>query len=302
MTTITKAQSQGLSTPSISATTARAAVGTGDFSGNRAAPAGQASITQAVTNSISMSKNRAQFPGDRGKYYMTLWISSFSIRQSLTQVGSLDRHTQIILPLPANIFDFHQEQWVEEEYGMVAGVVSNLVNTGSIAGAATTAAASVLAGSAAQNLVNKGGNLFGKAANAFQTVLYRGPKFKSHQLKFKLAPRNPQESESIRYIIYLLNNAASPMLRYKGALFDFPDIVEAAYWPNSSWLHKFKPSVLQGIEVNYQGGGQKAFYGGSTAPESVELTLHMLELEYWTKGDFKNNTENNPYDGYHKGE
>lgn len=269
------------------------------------------SVAASIEKSLKLSGTRAQFPSDLGKYFMTLWISEFTTesRQTLTSVGHLNRHTQIVLPLPANIHDFQEEGWKEDDYGMIAGWLSQQLSTNfpslDPAGkAAAVAAADFFLGAAdkrARESMRLGTGMFAATVNAFQTVLYTGPKFKSHQLKFKLAPKSQEESAAIKRIIYLLHNAAAPKFEdgFGTSVFSFPDIIEAAYQPNSHYLHKFKPAVLRGVEVNFAGGGQKAFYGGSTAPESVELTLHMLELEYWVKGDYKDSPDGNtPYDGH----
>jgi hypothetical protein len=64
------------------------------------------------------------------------------------------------------------------------------------------------------------------------------------------------------------------------------------YMPNEEWLYKFKPAVIENMGINYAGGAnKKAFYRdesgpGSNPPESVEITLHLLETEFWIEQDY----------------
>lgn len=141
----------------------------------------------------------------------------------------------------------------------------------------------------------------GYSPNQFLTILLEGPRYKEYRFEWLLAPKNEQESASIKEIIRSFNNYMAPGLAAGGAIFTFPKIFKPAIMPNSRYMYKFKPSVLQGMEVNYTGGGQAAFYRESPAlgeggrpPESVQLSMSFMELEFWLTGDFKDN--NDPYD------
>lgn len=251
--------------------------------------------------------SRLQFPSDQGKYYLTLTISRYS-RQSLTSVGQLSPYQSISLPLPLNLKDIHTEEYREYEYGMIAGGMAEIMGLrtpeGQIATGVGMAAGSFASGvmgslglpsSGDAAVVRAGAGLAGYAPNMFQTVLFKGPRFKQPKLSFTLCPKTARESQTIRDIIAMLNNAMAPRFgaTFGSLLFEFPDIFQIAYNPNAGYLYKFKPAVLEQIQVNYAGGGNHvAFYREEGAPESVEIDLAFRELEYWVNGDF--NTDNQP--------
>jgi len=101
----------------------------------------------------------------------------------------------------------------------------------------------------------------------------------------------------IQRIIRILNNASAPGLEWAGSVFSFPSVVQCAFWPNWSYMFRFKPAVITRVSVNYTPGGTPAFYheadtdtgigNEDNPPESVQITVDLLELEYWLKNDFK---------------
>ena len=125
---------------------------------------------------------------------------------------------------------------------------------------------------------------FGVAPNQFLTVMLKGPQYKKHEFSWKLSPRNEQESEAVRKIILTLNNAIAPGVT--GAYFTFPKVFEIKFNPNENVLYKFKPAVIESMSVNYAPSGAPAFYRRTNAPDSVELRLQFLELEFWLTGQF----------------
>ena len=118
-----------------------------------------------------------------------------------------------------------------------------------------------------------------------------------------MAPKDFNEAKAIQKIAYLLRRAMTPKRALFGALFEFPDIFLIAFSPNSKFLYKFKPCVLERINVDYTGGNQApGFYRqqgnpSNAPPESVVITLQFLELEYWLDGnrsDYKTDGEGLP--------
>jgi len=182
----------------------------------------------------------------------------------------------ILLPLPVELLDGHQVKYDDKAIVPWSQLAHSL---GSLIG----------------DSITTGMGMAGLAPNAFQTIIFDRPEYKKHQLKFKLSPRTFKESESIRDIIIKINNAMSPDISGGGALFTFPNLFNIALIPNNGWLFKFKPCVLRDFVINYNGGGPKAFYHGTAPnnpPESVELTLHLWEVEYWLKGQFNADNTN----------
>lgn len=134
----------------------------------------------------------------------------------------------------------------------------------------------------------------GYSPNQFFTVLMKGPNYKSYVFVWKLFPKNLQESNQINNIILKLQNAKAPGTTAGGALWTFPNIFKLGYRPNTKYLHKFKPSVLEEIAVDYAPGGSAAFYAGTeNPPEAVIISAKFKELEYWLTGDY--NDRPNPF-------
>lgn len=145
----------------------------------------------------------------------------------------------------------------------------------------------------------------GVSLNTFKSVTLSSPEFRRHNLVFKMAPKDFNEAKSIQKIAYLLRRAMTPKRAAGGLLFEFPDIFLIAFSPNSKFLYKFKPCVLERINVDYTGGNQApGFYRqqgnpSNAPPESVVITLQFLELEYWlddtgNSSDYKTDGEGLP--------
>jgi hypothetical protein len=145
----------------------------------------------------------------------------------------------------------------------------------------------------------------GLAINTFKSVTLSSPQFRRHNLVFKMAPKDFNEAKAIQKIAYLLRRAMTPKRAAGGFLFEFPDIFLIAFSPNSKFLYKFKPCVLERINVDYTGGNQApGFYRqqgnpSNAPPESVVITLQFLELEYWlddtgNSSDYKTDGEGLP--------
>jgi len=154
-------------------------------------------------------------------------------------------------------------------------------------------------------VVGRGLAASGLAINTFKSVTLSVPQFRRHNLTFKMAPKDFNEAKAIQKIAYLLRRAMTPKRAAGGLLFEFPDIFLIAFSPNSKFLYKFKPCVLERINVDYTGGNQApGFYRqqgnpSNAPPESVVITLQFLELEYWlddtgNRSDYKTDGEGLP--------
>lgn len=186
----------------------------------------------------------------------------------------------VVLPLPINLIDVHKVKYDEKPILPWVSIIGQVLGAGT-------------------DVFKIGGAMVGLAPNYYYTIIFDRPEYKRHELTFKLAPRNYQEAAAIRDIIMELNNHMSPDIAGPGgtaAVFTFPDIVQVTLRPNAGFLFKFKPAVIESIAINYGAGNRKAFYHdmagpGSNPPESVEFTLHLLEIEYWLKNQFTASNE-----------
>lgn len=292
------------------------------------------SISALIDKGIWGGPAKLQFPDDRPKYYTILDFYNYSFKTSTDGAPIKDLTTiakniinaipavdtigpggaalsaineriagdalksnqvvakptsSIILPLPVNLADHHKVKWDEKS---ILPWVSILGRAAEWAGI--------------DDVISVAGATVGLAPNYYYTIIFDRPEFKRHELSFRLAPRNYQESVQIRNIIMEINNRMAPGIFGFGsswaATFTFPDVVQVTLRPNAGFLFKFKPAVIESIAINYAGsGGKKAFYhdggvagtgAGNNPPESVEFTLHILETEYWLKDQFNPNNFN----------
>jgi hypothetical protein len=261
-----------------------------------------------------------QFPSDKPKYYMRLDIFDYS-RKSLfggqqINTPTKDQIMSITLPLPTQLHDMHMAGWNTvplKAMGALAGEtaagIKNRNTTQALTGAGGATALTALAGTQkGAQVLDLGGAItgvetaLGGAISNFVVVTYQGPQYKRNNFTWKLVPRNDGESNDIRNIIKELNNAMAPTLIAGGAIFGFPMICWPSFMPNSRYLFKFKPSVITALTAVYSPGGQpsmmrKSTVDGFNAPEGIDLSMTILELEYWIKGNFTHtNDEHDVYD------
>lgn len=165
---------------------------------------------------------------------------------------------------------------------------SLLGNAGQVAGALTLGGAETTG--VGQAAISGAAAFGGMAVNQFQTILLNGPTYKRYSLVFNLAPRNQQESQNIRDIIIQLRRSAAPALGNLNLFWDFPDILQCVYVPQGdavdTFMYRFKPAVLESVSAHYAPNGEVAAFYNSQAPESVQLTLSFLEIEYWIRSNF----------------
>lgn len=266
------------------------------------------SISQAVLGGQMTQPDRAidflkingfQFPLDRPKEFIRLSLQNFtnglgfgglpSFGPSVGGGGS----TVIILPMPKQLLDQHSVGYKQEAIGAVTGNLTNAVTGDDTSGSIASAARAGLAQAAGAFTASLTGlNSFdaflaqtGQAPNQFLTVMLTGPQFKKHELSWTLSPRNKKESEMIRKIIKELNNAMAVKYTSGDIFFQHPMVVTPSF-TNANVLYKFKPCVIENMSVNYAPSGAPSFYAGTAAPDSVEIRLSLLEIEFWFSGDF----------------
>jgi hypothetical protein len=274
-------------------------------------PGGAPSSADAMSQSMAIAQN--QFPSDLPKYFTVIDIYKYN-RSSLfdaRQVNALNPINHIILPIPLNLSPQLTAGWREQALHAMGALGAELgvnllrgqagqregIEAGALGGiVAAQAAAAGAKGLGAGGILPAAETMAGVAISNFVVVTYSGPQYRHLQFRWRLIPRTPQESENIRSIIKVLNNAMSPDLIAGGALFNFPKIIWMSFMPNSKYLYKFKPAVIQAVSANYAPGGQPSFLRKddsleTNAPEGIDLVINTIELEYWINGDHNNTNE-----------
>ena len=134
----------------------------------------------------------------------------------------------------------------------------------------------------------------GIAINPHLATLFQGVGFKSHSFAYKLNAKTARESEMIRKIIdafkfHMLPNFSAVA---GSTLFDFPDEWFLRFGSDAnqkaggqlrSYLYSFRPCVLTGFSVNYNGQNLPIFFEDTKAPVDIEIQLQFQEVEVVTK-------------------
>lgn len=253
-----------------------------------------------------LGSGNLNFPNDLGSYpfYMSLRFYEYtppSIDQSLelSQTGGAIR-----LPIPNSLVDQQNMVYVEDS-GLTAaaaqlGAAAMPVSTGTIGrviGAAGAGAGANILSKKFPALGNVAGGLFGTTAanalqqagvavNPFLTVLFKSPSFRTFRFNWKLAPSNNQEASILQSIIGQIKYAQLPDFTGGNLLLTYPNIVGITVTSNGfDNMIRFKPAVIRNLSVNYTGAGQPSFFYDGT-PTVVEISLEILEIEYWVKQAF----------------
>jgi hypothetical protein len=270
-------------------------------------------VAQSIDQYLRQQSSITQFafPGDRPRFYTQILLEEYS-RKDLFNVGTMNAYGAVYLPLPQQMVDRHGVTYSEDALGIGLGTgINTFLNTNAQASAsdirgqiteqglnnAGQAAAAGLGAAVAATVVPQGvqnaaQTFAGFSPNEFFTIIMKGPQYKRHSLQWELSPRNALESNKIKEIIRLFNNQMSPGLAAGGALFSFPSLFKIAFMPNYRYLYRFKPAVLESMDVNYTPNPTPVFYHNSGngpdewPPERVQIQLNFLEMEYWLSSDF----------------
>lgn len=247
---------------------------------------GAAAVSQSVD--APQSTQILNYHTENLKYFLELHVRDYS-RASVMTVAKGQTRGVVVLPLPINLVNPMTIDYQEEASSALAqlsgmgnytsGQEGNTSIQGETSGVGAIQAATLLGSPGLQAMT-------GYSPNQFMVVLLKGPKYKVFEMSWKLSPKNATESENLRQIIKFLNRSMSPGLEFGQTLFSFPKVFNLRFVPNHEKLYRFKPAVLQNFVVNYAGGGMPMFFGESQAPESVELRMTFMEIEYWLNADF----------------
>jgi hypothetical protein len=126
----------------------------------------------------------------------------------------------------------------------------------------------------------------GTTVNPHMALLFKGISFREFQFDFMLMARTEDESESIRKIIKCFKAAMHPAnnsklgTRYWTYPYNF-DIY--LFSPSHKYLFNIATSVLQGMNVDYNGSGYPSFFKNTGAPVQINMSLSFKELEVLTR-------------------
>jgi hypothetical protein len=102
-------------------------------------------------------------------------------------------------------------------------------------------------------------------------------------------PKSEAESKAVQDIIYQFKFHMHPELSDNKLFFIYPSEFEISYFydqAENKYFHKFKPCVLESMDVTYGGEQYSSFKNGN--PTEVNLSLVFRETEILTKQQIKN--------------
>ena len=131
------------------------------------------------------------------------------------------------------------------------------------------------------------------ALNPFKEVLFESIDFRAFNFKYKFMPKSKEEAKTVYKIIELFKFHMHPELSANKLFFIYPSEFEITYFfnnrPNNKdgggYFHKFKPCVLENMDVTYGGDIFSSFGDGN--PTEINVTLTFRETEILTKKQIK---------------
>ena len=282
-------------------------------------------ISQSVANLSNeyASPQAYLFPSDLidinsgRQFYMTFFFYQYQ-RPSIFLSPSLYPMGSITLPIPSSLIDsqsvdYNSNQTLSPIVGAAMDSAVQGYNSaqGAIQAAASTALGALaggVKGSGAQaldslnalgnaaglpNIANQFLQAGGLAVNPYLTVLFQAPVFKRHTFSWKFIPNNLQETQTLKFILnkFRYHQLPDSNQATAGTLLQYPDMCIPVISP-SGYVYSFKHCVIESAEANYAPGATPGFKT-SNAPSAYQLTLRLLEIEYWLKKDFYNTIDPN---------
>lgn len=264
-------------------------------------------IPDTMTGDLTFPHNLPEY-----KYYITFDFRKW-VRRPLAAAGASNpfykAEGNLRLPIPHNMIDNQAVRWGEDGSNPIVGaLVDNIAKGKGLSGDAqqtmreqidrriTGIGGDLFAGGAAaalqaivgQQNINQGGTLLGMAINPYLTVFFQSPTFKRHVFSWRLAPNTSAESETLVNMIAKFRFHMLPKRNQYagGTLLDYPDICFITLNPRDRMLYKFKPCVIEDLQINFA-PNSPAFFGSTEAPAEINITLNLLEIEYWLKEDVR---------------
>lgn len=275
----------------------------------------------AINEALDYDKVDCVFPHDLElyNYYMSFTFERF-YRRSIFDRKFFHHKGSIRLPLPVNLLDSLGVHYSQEGLPYILGALNENVlhahNNGALASAAHIAAgATASLASGAQGVLqrimgarqqNSGIDnlndkvipqalaISGLAVNPFMAVMFKTPRFKRHSFTWRLSPNTPEESEILLRLIQKFRyhmlpdiaRAGSSNFQFGGALLTYPDTILINIHPTPKYTYRFKRAVVEEMAIAFAPNRVPSFFTDKPgAPTDVELTMTILEIEYWLKPD-----------------
>jgi hypothetical protein len=263
---------------------------------SRSAPSNPADTISQKMRGLSQAafNNMLIFPNPLPPVHFNLIEAHWSIGGAIGNVytstnimdlGKLTSKGMYRLPLPMQLQDSFKTNYNDDT--SLGKIAKNFIDGVKGKGGSTLGKIANAIGGTSSNALQQ---LTGVLLNEVRFVSMNQPSFKRHQLSWVLSPNNPAEAQTLNKIRYGLQKGSTPRIDESYMLLKFPRIYIPFITPNSHYLMKFKPCVIEQVSVTFNGMGGHSFYRGmdnvsDKAPQSMSLAISLLELEIWVDSD-----------------
>jgi len=222
----------------------------------------------------------------------TFFLQKFSDQLKADTSSRIDQEIALYIDGPPTVR--YAAQYSNKDLGLVAGLagagssavdsVSGLKETGS----ALAAQFAKLPGALGVNLPDVLSAAAKASLNPFREVLFEAIDFRSFNFKYRFFPKSKEEAKNVEDIIKIFKFHMHPELSTNKLFFIYPSEFEIGYYfenNENTYFHKFKPCVLESMDVSYGGEQFSSFVDGK--PTEVNMTLTFRETEILTKKQIK---------------
>lgn len=181
-------------------------------------------------------------------------------------------------------------QYSNKDLGTIAGLAA-----GGVSGVASSEGVSALAmqfaklpGALGVNIPDVVSASAKVTLNPFKEVLFEAIDFRTFNFKYRFLPKSEYEVNKVEEIIKRFKFHMHPDLSTNKLFFIYPSEFEIMYMfrnEQNTYFHKFKPCVLENMEITYGGDQFSSFSDGR--PTEVNMTLTFRETEILTKKQIK---------------
>ena len=253
--------------------------------------------TQNSADKTNGGKNLS-FPETPAQFNITFNFAEYS-RQTAFGRTEINPTDTVVLPIPDALYDATSANWKQTELGLSGLALQNLQNYNEVYGEFKDRpiATGVEIGARAflPTILDKIPSFSeairpaaGFIENPALTQIFDGIGFRTHRFRWLFAPKNANESELIRKIIYSFKKHSLPSYSSDlRAFWHYPDIVQPKF-SIPEFLYNFKKCIIRDVFVNYNPQATPAFFKAKKAgaPVFIELEISLSEMEYVTSEDY----------------
>tara|TARA_R100001460_G_scaffold4800_8_gene13624 strand:- start:817 stop:1791 length:975 start_codon:yes stop_codon:yes gene_type:complete len=135
---------------------------------------------------------------------------------------------------------------------------------------------------------------FGNIYNPNNIAAFKGNPVRTHDLNWKLIPRNKKESETLNKIVKTIRHKMHSSLEGIGEgtagtfVQNYPDVIQCALiTPDINNSIFYKPGLISDFTVEHAGKGDLNFFNDTGSPVNYDVKIKFTELDFITRRDFE---------------